>query len=100
MLPCAAMRSSGRLPEEVRHVSRKADSAYLFCLHAQYKPAMLSQHFVTHVVPPRCFVGNPVWSVYLASAQLCDLSAQLCGLLGFCNSYPGIQRVQYVPICQ
>ena len=35
-------------PEEVRHASRNADSAYLFCHHVQYKKGTLSQHFVTH----------------------------------------------------
>ena len=39
-------------PEEVRHASRNADSAYLFCIARDGKKGTLSQHFVTHVVPP------------------------------------------------
>ena len=35
--------------EEVRHASRNADSA---CHRANTKRGTLSQHFVTHVVPP------------------------------------------------
>ena len=38
-------------PEEVRHVSRNADSAYLFCIARDGKKSMLSQHFVTHAIP-------------------------------------------------
>ena len=40
------------LAEEVRHVSQNADSACLFRHHANTKRGTLSQHFVTHVVPP------------------------------------------------
>ena len=36
--------------EEVRHALRNAQ--HFFCHHAQYKKGTLSQHFVTHVVPP------------------------------------------------
>ena len=44
--------ASYEVSEEVGHASQYADSAYLFCHHVQYKKGMLSQHFVTHVVPP------------------------------------------------
>ena len=39
-------------PEEVRHASRNANSAYLFCIARDGKKGTLSQHFMTHVVPP------------------------------------------------
>jgi hypothetical protein len=39
-------------PEEVRHVSRNADSACPFCIAMMTKRVTLSQHLVTHVVPP------------------------------------------------
>jgi hypothetical protein len=38
--------------EEVRHASRNADSACPFCIAVMAKRVTLSQHFVTHVVPP------------------------------------------------
>ena len=38
--------------EEVRHPSQNADSAYPFCIACDGKKGTLSQHFVTHVVPP------------------------------------------------
>ena len=38
--------------EEVRHASRIADSACPFCIGVNAKRGMLSQHFVTRVVPP------------------------------------------------
>ena len=44
--------------EEVRHASRNADSAYLFCHRVRYKKSTLSQHFVTHVVPPLVLAGG------------------------------------------
>ena len=34
------------------HVSLNADSAYPFCIACDGKKGTLSQHFVTHVVPP------------------------------------------------
>ena len=44
--------SHGSDPEEVRHVSRYADSACPFCIDTMAKKGTLSQHFVMHVVPP------------------------------------------------
>ena len=41
-------------PEEVRHASRRLmlSQRAPFCIGAMAKKGMLSQHFVTHVVPP------------------------------------------------
>ena len=44
--------------EEVRHASRNADSACPFCHRTNTKRGTLSQHFVTHVVPPLGWVGG------------------------------------------
>ena len=54
---------------DMRH-ERYADSAYLFCDHMRYKKGTLSQHFVTHVVPPLC--QTTVILYYLLSACLKD----------------------------
>ena len=35
-------------PEEVRHASQNADSAYPFCIALDGKKGMLSQYFVCH----------------------------------------------------
>ena len=42
----------GAISEEVRHASRNADSACPFLYWLDGKKGTLSQHFVTHVVPP------------------------------------------------
>ena len=38
--------------QHFKHASQSADSAYLFYHHVHHKKGTLSQHFVTHVVPP------------------------------------------------
>ena len=42
----------------LRHASQNADSAYSFCIALDGKNGTLSQHFVTHVVPPLLYVGR------------------------------------------
>ena len=39
----------------MQHTSQNADSVYPFCIAHDGKKGMLSQHFVTHAVPPLGF---------------------------------------------
>ena len=55
-------RLVGRNINATRIVQRRYDKMLtqraLFCHHANTKPGTLSQHFVTHVVPPLRAVGS------------------------------------------
>ena len=79
------VREQWNHPEEVRHASRNAGSACPFLYWRNGKKGMLSQHFVTHVVPPLKRVGCPrllemggVLSLYQPTTTL---QPKVCGVL-------------------
>ena len=75
-------------PEEVRHASRNADSAYLFCIARDGKKGTLSQHFMTHVVPPLPCASNSTVGLHYGCGKSVD-----CGTASLiCKS---LERYRY-----